>query len=165
MRNALVLLALASGVAGCGNCPFPVFANPTTARGPAAAASGASIVVRWSPSSDDVLPPSYYQHVVDFNQDLGQVPEKEAKAIVLAVQPTGVRELTLGVDPARLDAFLRTHKDLNLWLRFNDTRGAVKCSHPGMFDTYIVELTLSFDASGQVARASFSNVSILPGPL
>lgn len=160
--RAVRALALTGLLSACGDgdgCPTPVFAPPATAswtHDTTPAATNDRVVVRWAPTSGDPLPDRYYEPMIfSAAPDAGRLP-------VSAITRTAPRELTL--EMSNLGSYLRAvSTTVVVRMRFNDTRAYVSCTHPGMSDAYVVDLTLVFDANTQTATARFSEVLLLAG--
>ena len=125
----------------CGDsaCPSPVFGAPSTATWPTAAPGLAQglVVVRWAATGGDPLPERYYATVrLRGPVDGGATP-------VQRVTLTAPRELTL--ETRDLEEHQRVSPRVAVTLEFDDSMGFVPCSHPGMSDAYLVDLTLTFD--------------------
>ena len=152
----LALVATCS-LGACGtSCPYPVFHDPVTVTWQATP-SGASVtpvVLRWT-ATNDPLPERYYEPVsVGKPADSGDTP-------VSAARRTGAHELTF--DMRDLDAYVRAHPRFTVSLDFADTRGFVQCNHPGMADSYFVDVTFDFNATARTATARFGEVHLAAG--
>ena len=163
LASALAAALSIAGAACTPGCPDPVLANPVSATWSPArtissdagvASPGSVVVVRWSPTRGDSLPDSYYA-AVQFNAGT------DAGSVVQSVTLTATRELTIEIGD--LDAYLKSSSRLELNLGLPDTRGAVKCSHPGMSDSFNVPLTLEFNPTTRTATARFGEVSAYRG--
>lgn len=140
----------------CGDsaCPSPVFGAPSTATWPTAAPGLAQglVVVRWAATGGDPLPERYYATVrLRGPVDGGATP-------VQRVTLTAPRELTL--ETRDLEEHLRVSPRVAVTLEFDDSMGFVPCSHPGMSDAYLVDLTLTFDVPARTAAARFGPVRV-----
>ena len=134
------------------DCPAPILSRPFDVNGPTKTGRGQTIVVRWSPSRQDVLPEAYYREVVI---------EGDAPSVVRGVKLTGTREVTLELQG--LGAYLRKTHVLALSLAFPDARGATTCSHPGMADHHVVPLKVTFDDAGSAIEAALGPVETKHG--
>lgn len=157
--RALALAGMLSACSDGSGCPSPVFAPPATAswtHDTTPAATGDRVVVRWAQTAGDPLPDTYYEPMVfSAAPDAGRTP-------VTTITRTASRELTL--EMPNLGSYLRTvSSTVVVRMRFNDTRAYVSCSHPGMSDIYVVDLTLVFDTNTQTATARFGEVLLLAG--
>jgi hypothetical protein len=161
---AQLALVLALGGVACRDkdpCPSPEFAEPATAVWTASPSSsgaptgGAIVVVRWSPTPDDPLPDSYY--------GWGRSPAPDPVDILpgasLAIRLTAPREYTIAI--RNLDEFVA--KGAAIPLNFPDTRGVVKCNHPGMADSYTVGLFLTFDRAAHTVKPRFGSTFVNRG--
>jgi len=158
-RIALVLGALAASraFAACGGeaCPSPVFGEPVTVTWPPATTDRVtSVVLRWS-AANDPLPERYYEpYSVEALPDAGFIPTSNARR-------TGLRELTL--DMLDFDAYVRERPQFTVRMRFPDTMEYVPCSHPGMPDQYVVDVTFDFNAAARTGTARFGEVHVGAG--
>lgn len=156
---ALCAAAASRALAACGGdaCPSPVFGEPVTVTWPPASATvdGVTpVVLRWS-AANDPLPERYYEPFsVEAPPDGGRIPTDAARR-------TGVRELTF--DMRNLDAYVRATPRFTARLRFPDTMGYVPCSHPGMADQYVVDVTFDFNAAARTGTARFGQVQVAAG--
>ncbi len=159
-RGPLALcLSAAMGLIACGGtaCPSPVFGEPVTVSWgtPTTGVNSVTpVVLRWT-ATNDPLPDRYYEPLlVGATRDGGAVPSTTARR-------TGVRELTL--EMYALETYVRAHPQFAVTMTFPDTMGFVTCSHPGMADSYSVDVTFNFDVTAHTATARFSEVHVAVG--
>jgi hypothetical protein len=96
--------------------------------------------------------PDHYFDSVRLAQDLGA----QIKALVQSVEHSAPREIAVRFDGEALAAFLETQNTVKLTLEFRDRATVLDCSHPGMADVYLLDVTLVFQgdtlSSSQVAE-------------
>ncbi len=139
MLGVVALLALVAG--GCRDtCAGPTMRNASLA-GPVNTAVDRSLRIAWEPGF--ALPAAYFDKATVQGEG------------VASVAHTGDRELTVTLAPGAAPT--------SLTLEFPDRRAFVDCTHVGMDDHYVVEVTLQRD--GDVITGATFRDDVLPGGL
>jgi hypothetical protein len=116
--------------------------SPALAGGLEQGSDGAQVRILWDPGTGRgaELPSSYFDTVTVEGPDAAAVSQ---------VKLTKEREIT--VTFVDLAPILAAQSSLSFSLVFPDRREFIMCSHPGMADRYLLDVTLTFDQNGAIA--------------
>lgn len=76
--------------------------------------------------------------------------------LIASVELTGPRELTVTFEEALDAAFLKQAGSVAFRLYFPDRREFIACQHPGSEDSYHLDVSLAFDAQGNLQGAEMA---------
>jgi hypothetical protein len=124
--------------------------NIRTPQGFDASLTTPSLEILWDVGTEKGagLPPAYFANV-----KVGFATQENVKTLITTVGATAERKITVSF--GNLSAYLATTKELKFTLEFPDRRGFISCTHAGMADIYLLDVTLSFDSRGQFEKATF----------
>jgi hypothetical protein len=93
------------------------------------------------------LPDHYFDEV-----RLSASTGSEIRTVVQSVDHSGAREITVRFDGRALSTLLVRQSQLVISLQFPDRATAIDCTHPGMGDSYFLDVLLVFE-SGALSRS------------
>jgi hypothetical protein len=148
--TALALLSCSLSLTACGANGTPCrgdpnMVDPRLIAGIESDATGPSFRVTWDPprTGEAVgLTDDYFAEVV---------LSDPSSPLATSAGLTGEREITVRLDRSRIVA--GTH---SITLLFPDHRDAIGCTHPGMPDRYLLDITLVLDDLGVLTRATLT---------
>lgn len=113
---------------------------------------GAEVLIVWDAGTGPgaTLPASYF--------DAPKIEGPDAAAIAQA-QHSGPQEITITFSD--LAKTLANQSTIAFTLVFPDRRDFSGCSHPGMDDRYLLDVTLTFDQSGQIMDSKLEQKVVL----
>jgi hypothetical protein len=167
--GVLILGAMVGASACCkGDCPSPKFETTATVAwkkstvtltsdaGVEPSVSVDVVDIQWFKTPKDVIPDSYYQGARFGAPSGAGLVESQTKWLAPRHAQVTFRSLS---------TYLKKSHSMSLDMKMGDTRGAVKCNHPGMPDSYGVSLLLDFDEKANTVSGKFGKVDMFAGAL
>lgn len=119
----------------------------------------AVLVIVWDVGTEQgaKLPASYFDEVL-----LSESTDADVSALISNISHSNTQEITVSFNDLTL--YLQNANTLTFSLAFPDRRYYIDCTHSGMEDLYLLNVTLNFDVNGNYANAEFSQ-TILYGAI
>ena len=125
--------------------------NPRVTGEPDALSDAPELRIAWDAGTGrgNELPASYFDAV-------SVAPETDPAVVgsIAAVEHSTEREITVRFQD--ISTLAGQPGGLALTLEFPDRREFIDCTHPGMEDRYLLDVQLTFDATGKVASSQLT---------